>query len=76
MFIWPKFQRESELRGCKSDKGHVEGPERKPQGRGQGVIHLFSNIHVICTLYTMYMIICQFFKGNQNFEVAIGQRPY
>ena len=40
------FQWESEFRGYKCDKGHVEGQgeqrERQPQGPGHGVVHFFQ----------------------------------
>ena len=40
------FEWESELRGYKGDKGHVEGPgeqcERQPQKPGQGVVNFFK----------------------------------
>ena len=47
----PIFQWESEFCGYKVDKGHIKGSgeqrERQPQGPGQGVVHFFSNIHMI-----------------------------
>ena len=37
------FKFESDFKGYKGDKGHIEGPgeqwERQPQGEGQGVVH-------------------------------------
>ena len=63
----PIFQWESEFCGYKVDKGHIEGPgeqrERQPQGPGQGVVHFFSNIHMIY----VYMPI---FQRKSKFEVT------
>ena len=65
--LMPIFQWESEFCCYKVDKGHIKGPgeqrERQPQGPGQGVVHFFSNIHMILFIY-------QFFNGNPNFEVT------
>ena len=64
----PIFQWESEFRGYKCDKGKIEGPgeqrERQLQGPGQGVVHFFSNIHMI----HVYMPI---FQWESEFRVEV-----
>ena len=62
------FKFESDFKGYKGDKGHIEGPgeqwERQPQGEGQGVVH-FSNIQLIC-MFNVHMLILEWeseFRG-------------